>query len=42
MEIPRAQYRRMLTQALQTRAEFYLGPLESSDLTFRQSLTQTS
>lgn len=42
MEIDRADYRRQLTAALQTRASFYLGPLDSSDLTFRQSLTQTS
>lgn len=42
IEIPRADYRRMLTQALQVRAEFYLGPLSPEDLTFRQSLTQTS
>jgi len=41
-EIDRADYRRQLTAALQTRANFYLGPLDSSDLTFRQSLTQTS
>jgi hypothetical protein len=31
-----------LMAALQVRANFYLGPLEPSDLTFRQSLTQTS
>lgn len=42
VEIARADYRRMLAQALQARAEFYLGPLSSADLTFRQSLTQTS
>jgi leucyl/phenylalanyl-tRNA--protein transferase len=42
MEIERADYRRQLTAALQVRANFYLGPLEPSDLTFRQSLTQTS
>jgi len=42
MEIDRADYRRQLTAALQARASFYLGPLDSSDLTFRQSLTQTS
>ncbi|HEY4136424.1 MAG TPA: leucyl/phenylalanyl-tRNA--protein transferase [Alphaproteobacteria bacterium] len=42
MEIDRADYRRQLTAALQVKAEFYLGPLDESDLTFRQSLTQTS
>ena len=42
IEIPRADYRRMLTHALQIRTSFYLGPLSSEDLTFRQSLTQTS
>ncbi len=42
VEIPRADYRRMLTEALQMRVSFYLGPLSSTDLTFRQSLTQTS
>jgi len=42
IEISRAEYRRHLTEAMQTRAEFYLGPLSSSDLMFRQSLTQTS
>lgn len=42
LEIERADYRRQLTAALQVRANFYLGPLEPSDLTFRQSLTQTS
>lgn len=42
IEIPRADYRRLLTQALQVRTTFYLGPLASDDLTFRQSLTQTS
>lgn len=42
IEISRAEYRRLLTQALQVRTEFYLGALSSDDLTFRQSLTQTS
>lgn len=42
IEIDRADYRRQLTAALQVPANFYLGPLEPSDLTFRQSLTQTS
>jgi leucyl/phenylalanyl-tRNA--protein transferase len=42
LEIERADYRRQLTAALQVRANFYLGPLEPSDLTFRQSLTHTS
>ena len=42
IEIPRGVYRKMLTAALQIRPTFYLGPLDYSDLTFRQSLTQTS
>ncbi|MFN4284203.1 MAG: leucyl/phenylalanyl-tRNA--protein transferase [Alphaproteobacteria bacterium] len=42
VEIERADYRRELMAALQTRAAFYLGPLDESDLAFRQSLTQTS
>lgn len=41
-EIERADYRRQLMAAMQVPANFYLGPLEPSDLTFRQSLTQTS
>lgn len=42
IEIARADYRRLLTEALQVRTRFYLGSLSSADLTFRQSLTQTS
>ncbi|MDX1484892.1 MAG: leucyl/phenylalanyl-tRNA--protein transferase [Alphaproteobacteria bacterium] len=42
VEVPRAEYRRMLDQALAVNCSFYLGPLDSGDLTFRQSLTQTS
>jgi leucyl/phenylalanyl-tRNA--protein transferase len=41
-EIPRAEFRRLLAQALDVSAEFYRGPLGASDLAFRQSLTQTS
>jgi leucyl/phenylalanyl-tRNA--protein transferase len=41
-EIPRAEFRRLLAQALDVAAEFYLGPLGDSDLAFRQSLTHTS
>lgn len=42
VEIDRADYRQRLAAALQTPARFYLGPLGESDLTFRQSFTQTS
>jgi leucyl/phenylalanyl-tRNA--protein transferase len=41
-EIARAEFRRLLAQALDVNAEFYRGPLGESDLAFRQSLTQTS
>jgi leucyl/phenylalanyl-tRNA--protein transferase len=43
MEIPRAQYRLLLEEALQQRATFYSEPLPSSVLTsFIQSNSQTS
>ena len=42
VEIPREEYRRRLSEALRINAAFYLGALSSEDLTFRQSLTQTS
>lgn len=42
VEIDRADYRQRLAAALQTSARFYLGPLDESDLAFRQSFTQTS
>ncbi|MGE5537218.1 MAG: leucyl/phenylalanyl-tRNA--protein transferase [Gemmatimonas sp.] len=41
-EITRAEFRRLLAQALDVGAEFYRGPLDESDLAFRQSLTHTS
>lgn len=42
VEIPREDYHARLAAALTVRAEFYRGPLAAGDLTFRQSLTQTS
>lgn len=42
IEIPRAEYQVLLTEALAVEAEFYLGELGAGDLAFRQSLTQTS
>lgn len=42
VEIPREAYREKLAAALRTKATFYLGPLDSGDLAFRQSLTQMS
>ncbi len=42
IEIPREAYREKLQAALAVTCSFYLGPLDETDLTFRQSLTQTS
>ena len=42
IEIPRAEYQVLLTDALAANAEFYLGALNAGDLAFRQSFTQTS
>ncbi len=42
IEIPRAEYQALLTDALAANAEFYLGALNAGDLAFRQSFTQTS
>ena len=42
IEIPRAHYRKLLAEALQVDARFYLGALSEGDLAFRQSLSQTS
>ena len=42
VEIPREAYREKLEAALAMTCSFYLGPLDEADLTFRQSLTQTS
>lgn len=42
VEIPREAYHELLEAALSVQCSFYLGPLDSGDLAFRQSLTQTS
>jgi len=43
VEIPRDDYRKLLTQAVSTKAEFYSGLISSSELdSFLQSTTQTS
>jgi leucyl/phenylalanyl-tRNA--protein transferase len=42
IEIPRDDYHARLTKALKVKASFYLGVLSAADLTFRQSLAQTS
>ncbi len=42
IEIPREAYREKLQAALAVTCTFYLGPLDGTDLAFRQSLTQTS
>lgn len=42
IEIPRDAYHKKLEEALATKCSFYLGPLDETDLAFRQSLTQTS
>ena len=42
IEIPRDAYLDRLEEALKVRCSFYLGSLDSADLAFRQSLTQTS
>jgi leucyl/phenylalanyl-tRNA--protein transferase len=36
-EISRAEFRRLLAQALDVSAEFYRGPLSDADLNFRHS-----
>jgi leucyl/phenylalanyl-tRNA--protein transferase len=42
VEVPRETYQGLLEDALKIQCSFYLGPLSSEDLAFRQSLTQTS
>ncbi len=42
IEISRDEYQQRLTEALEVKTSFYLGPLAPEDLAFRQSLTQTS
>ncbi|HSR56283.1 MAG TPA: leucyl/phenylalanyl-tRNA--protein transferase, partial [Alphaproteobacteria bacterium] len=42
IEVPRETYHELLEAALAVKCEFYSGPLDSGDLAFRQSLTQTS
>ena len=43
VEIPRDDYRKLLTQAVSTKAEFYSGLISASELdSFLQSTTQTS
>ena len=43
VEVPREDYRKLLTQAVSTKAEFYSGVVTSSEMeSFLQSTTQTS
>lgn len=41
-EVARSEFRRMLSEALEVNADFYLGPLDPIDLEFRQPATPTA